>query len=211
MFMYSAPLVWQDKHFQLRPIDTLNFDIERQNLRQCLLNSRRDIKLVCVNATTERLRDEVTRGCTCLHYSGHGSPSHLSFRTDVVDFTPLMTSDCDPCVLRVAFKNFSSFSSLRYSQRAGRLCGCWCSTCVLCRCGRTTFGQSGHIYACFLLGSSMETPFEELKSYSAGYSRTYIRKRATSFCYYLKMQTMTLFCSRECRDSRVEEEDAIRH
>ena len=79
MFMYSAPLAWLDKNFQLRPIDTLNFDIERQNLRQCLLNSRRDIKLVCVNATTERLRDEVTRGTTCLHYSGHGSPSHLSF------------------------------------------------------------------------------------------------------------------------------------
>ena len=119
--MYSAPLAWLDKNFQLRPIDTLNFDIERQNLRQCLLNSRRDIKLVCVNATTERLRDEVTRGCTCLHYSGHGSPRHLSFEDGcgglhVVDDKRLRSLCEAGGVQKLKFV----FVSACYSQRAGQ-------------------------------------------------------------------------------------------
>lgn len=38
-----------------------------------------DIELSVDNATTDRLQAAITKGCDCLHYSGHGHPNYLTF------------------------------------------------------------------------------------------------------------------------------------
>jgi len=123
VFMYSAPLAYMDNSNYpptLRSIETLDFDVEQEILRQSLLNSGRNIELVCVNATTERLRDELTRGCRALHYSGHGSPAHLSFEDSagglhVVD-DAMLRSLCAAGTQKLQLV----FVSACFSQRAGQ-------------------------------------------------------------------------------------------
>jgi len=52
---------------------------ERRFLWQSFREARHDISLRFEFATTERLRNAVTLGCRALHFSGHGSPTYLSF------------------------------------------------------------------------------------------------------------------------------------
>jgi hypothetical protein len=74
--LFSAPLVFTDADGNLRPFEKLDFETEKQVLSQSLKDSQRDIKLLFDNATYDRLLIAKARNCGCLHYSGHGHPSH---------------------------------------------------------------------------------------------------------------------------------------
>ena len=60
-------------------MDTLDFETERELLRQCLQKARRAINLRFNFATTPQFIEEVTRGCRVIYLSGHGNPEYLSF------------------------------------------------------------------------------------------------------------------------------------
>jgi hypothetical protein len=77
--MFSAPLVYNDNRGILHPFAKLNFDLERELIWQCLKEASRDIELSFDNATHDRLLATITKRCSCLHYSGHGHQSHLTF------------------------------------------------------------------------------------------------------------------------------------
>ena len=77
--LFSAPLVYKDVYGRLCPIDTLDFELERELLWQVFKEASRDIDLAFDCATMNRLQANMTVGCTCLHFSGHGHPSHLTF------------------------------------------------------------------------------------------------------------------------------------
>jgi len=77
--LFSAPLVYKDVYGRLWPIDTLDFELERELLWQVFKEASRDIDLSFDCATMNRLQANMTVGCTCLHFSGHGHPSHLTF------------------------------------------------------------------------------------------------------------------------------------
>eukprot|EP00936_MAST-01D_sp_MAST-1D-sp1_P000986 g986.t1 len=68
--LFSAPLAWRDRRGRLQPMEVLDFDVERDLLRETLREAGRDIHLRFDFATT---------GCRAIHYSGHGSPDCLSF------------------------------------------------------------------------------------------------------------------------------------
>lgn len=77
--LFSAPLVYKDVYGRLCPIDTLDFELERELLWQVFKEASREIDLAFDCATMNRLQANMTVGCTCLHFSGHGHPSHLTF------------------------------------------------------------------------------------------------------------------------------------
>lgn len=77
--LFSAPLVWKDRQNSLRPIEMLDFELERELLWQCFKEASMDIELSFDNATTDRLQATMTKCCGCLHYSGHGNPNYLTF------------------------------------------------------------------------------------------------------------------------------------
>ena len=77
--LVSAPLVYKDVYGRLCPIDTLDFELERELLWQVFKEASRDVDLSFDCATMNRLQANMTVGCTCLHFSGHGHPSHLTF------------------------------------------------------------------------------------------------------------------------------------
>ena len=79
--LFSAPLVYKVEN-KLFPIDSLDFELERELLWQVLKEARRDIDLAFDCATLNRLRAHMTVGCTCLHFSGHGHKSHLTFEDE---------------------------------------------------------------------------------------------------------------------------------
>ncbi len=77
--LFSAPLVWKDDRNNYYPIEMLDFELEKSLLWQCFTEASRNIVLSYDNATTDRLQAARTKGCGCLHYSGHGHPTHLTF------------------------------------------------------------------------------------------------------------------------------------
>lgn len=77
--LFSAPLVWKDDRNNYYPIEMLDFELEKSLLWQCFTEASRNIVLSYDNATTDRLQAAGTKGCGCLHYSGHGHPTHLTF------------------------------------------------------------------------------------------------------------------------------------
>lgn len=77
--LFSAPLVWKDDRNNYYPIEILDFELEKSLLWQCFTEASRNIVLSYDNATTDRLQAARTKGCGCLHYSGHGHPTHLTF------------------------------------------------------------------------------------------------------------------------------------
>ena len=77
--LFSAPLVWRDDRNNYYPIEMLDFEMEKSLLWQCFTEASRNIDLSYENATTDRLQTARTKGCGCLHYSGHGYPTHLIF------------------------------------------------------------------------------------------------------------------------------------
>jgi hypothetical protein len=77
--LFSAPLVFHDNESRLRPFAKLDFDMERELLWQCLKEARRDIDLFFDTAHSDRLLTAKTKQCSCLHYSGHGHPTHIPF------------------------------------------------------------------------------------------------------------------------------------
>ena len=77
--LFSAPLVWKDTQHMLRPIEMLDFELERELLWQCFKEASMDIELSFDNATADRLQATMTKCCGCLHYSGHGNPNFLTF------------------------------------------------------------------------------------------------------------------------------------
>eukprot|EP00592_Proboscia_alata_P003201 CAMPEP_0194375938 /NCGR_PEP_ID=MMETSP0174-20130528/24497_1 /TAXON_ID=216777 /ORGANISM="Proboscia alata, Strain PI-D3" /LENGTH=2279 /DNA_ID=CAMNT_0039156461 /DNA_START=633 /DNA_END=7472 /DNA_ORIENTATION=+ len=78
--LFSAPLVWKKTGTDLLvPIEMLDLETERELLWQCFKEASVNIDLFFDNATTDRLRTVMTKGCGCLHYSGHGSPDYLIF------------------------------------------------------------------------------------------------------------------------------------
>jgi hypothetical protein len=77
--LFSAPLVWRDDQNNYYPIEMLDFELEKSLLWQCFTEASRNIDLSYDNATTDRLQAARTKGCGCLHYSGHGHPTHLTF------------------------------------------------------------------------------------------------------------------------------------
>ena len=77
--LFSAPLVWRDDRNNYYPIEMLDFELEKSLLWQCFTEASRNIDLSYDNATTDRLQAARTKGCGCLHYSGHGHPTHLTF------------------------------------------------------------------------------------------------------------------------------------
>lgn len=77
--LFSAPLVYKDRHLNLRPFAKLDFDMERELIMQCLKEASRDIDLSFDTATHHRLLAAISKGCSCLHYSGHGHEKFLPF------------------------------------------------------------------------------------------------------------------------------------
>jgi hypothetical protein len=77
--LFSDPLVHHDQDNNCFPFSPLNFIMERELLWQCLKEASRDIKLSFDTAHCDRLLKVMAKGCTCLHYSGHGDPSFLPF------------------------------------------------------------------------------------------------------------------------------------
>ena len=77
--LFSAPLVYKDRHGSLRPFAKLDFDMERELIMQCLREASRDIDLCFDTATHHRLLAAIAKGCSCLHYSGHGHEKFLPF------------------------------------------------------------------------------------------------------------------------------------
>lgn len=77
--LFSAPLVWRDGENEYHPIEMLDFKLEKSLLWQCFSEASRNIDLTYDNATTDRLQAVMTRGCKCLHFSGHGHPYCLTF------------------------------------------------------------------------------------------------------------------------------------
>ncbi len=77
--LFSAPLVWKDDRNNYYPIEMLDFELEKSLLWQCFTEASRNIVLSYDNATTDRLQAARTKGCGCLHYSGHGHPTYLTF------------------------------------------------------------------------------------------------------------------------------------
>ena len=72
--LFAAPLAWQDEFGQQFPVDTLDFETERELLRLCLQRAKRAINLRFNFATTPQFIEEVTRGCKVIYLSGHGNP-----------------------------------------------------------------------------------------------------------------------------------------
>ena len=52
--LFSAPLVWRDKHGEYRPIEMLDFEKEREIICQCFREASRDIDVKFDTATTHR-------------------------------------------------------------------------------------------------------------------------------------------------------------
>ena len=77
--LFSAPLVWRDDQNTYYPIEMLDFKLEKSLLWQCFSEASRNIDLSYDNATTDRLQAVITKGCGCLHFSGHGHPNFLTF------------------------------------------------------------------------------------------------------------------------------------
>lgn len=77
--LFSAPLVYKDRHSNLKPFAKLDFDMERELIMQCLKEASRDIDLSFDTATHHRLLAAISKGCSCLHYSGHGHEKFLPF------------------------------------------------------------------------------------------------------------------------------------
>lgn len=77
--LFSAPLVFKDKSGSLRPIHSPDLELERDLLQQVFKEASRDIELGFDVATTNRLQVTMTKGCRCLHFSGHGHPESLTF------------------------------------------------------------------------------------------------------------------------------------
>ena len=78
--LFSAPLCCRlQQDSTLIPIDVLDFERERDLLFNCFREASQDIDLEFDIATTERLSACLSKRCTCLHYSGHGHPSFLTF------------------------------------------------------------------------------------------------------------------------------------
>jgi len=77
--LFSAPLVYEDVNIGLCPINSLDHELEREILWQVFKEASRDIDLSFDCATMKRLLAHMTVGCTCLHFSGHGHKSHLTF------------------------------------------------------------------------------------------------------------------------------------
>eukprot|EP00753_Platysulcus_tardus_P003470 PLAT12458.18.p1 GENE.PLAT12458.18~~PLAT12458.18.p1 ORF type:complete len:1521 (+),score=744.58 PLAT12458.18:631-4563(+) len=77
--LFSEPLAYTTKEGELRSMSRLNYDVERELLRQTVMETDRHIKLRFDFATTVALRSVVTMGCRAIHYSGHGSEGGLSF------------------------------------------------------------------------------------------------------------------------------------
>ena len=77
--LFSAPLACVDAGGNVVPMDTLDFDKERQLICDSMREAKRALRLRFEHATTDRLRTLVTLGCCVgLHYSGHGDPAFLS-------------------------------------------------------------------------------------------------------------------------------------
>ena len=77
--LFSAPLCCRLADNTFKPIDVLDFELERDLLFNCFREASQDIELEFDTATTERLSACLSKRCTCLHYSGHGHPSFLTF------------------------------------------------------------------------------------------------------------------------------------
>ena len=84
---YSAPLIDSAN----RPIDRLDFTAEREVLRSALDDAGLSVNVWFGPATVDRLQEEVSRGTSILHYSGHGHPDCLAFETDRGLLHPLET------------------------------------------------------------------------------------------------------------------------
>lgn len=62
-----------------RPIERLDFETERENLRETIRTTRRRVRLRMDYATSNTLRTVVTLGCRAIHYTGHGMRGQLAF------------------------------------------------------------------------------------------------------------------------------------
>jgi hypothetical protein len=77
--LFSAPLVYKDRNGVLRPFAKLDFDMERELIMGCLKEASREIEVSFDTATHHRLLAAISKGCSCLHYSGHGHERFLPF------------------------------------------------------------------------------------------------------------------------------------
>ena len=114
--LYSAPLAWQSQ-----PIDTLDFETERDLLFDSLTDAGRAIEARVEAATADNLRLLVTLpGCRALHYSAHGHPDLLAFEDGRGGLHPM-----PPDLLRALFAAGGTqsvqlvFVSACHSRRAG--------------------------------------------------------------------------------------------
>uniref|UniRef100_A0A7S2RUY4 B30.2/SPRY domain-containing protein n=1 Tax=Mucochytrium quahogii TaxID=96639 RepID=A0A7S2RUY4_9STRA len=119
--LFSAPLALRDARGQLFPIQSIDYEREKDILWQTFTEASRDIDLSFGFATTDRLRSEVTMRCRAIHYSGHGSENALLFE----DRGAVHTLDIES-LRRLASGGDSGsavqfvFVSACYSEYAGR-------------------------------------------------------------------------------------------
>ena len=80
-FLISEPLVIRDSNNDIQPVRKLAFGRERKLVWRCLEKAKRKIDLYFEAATQKALIEAQSRGCRCLHYSGHGHPERLFFES----------------------------------------------------------------------------------------------------------------------------------
>ena len=78
-FLISDPVVIEDKKGNLWPVSKLALSRECKLVWGALEKAKRDIHLYFEAATHKSFNDALTRGCRCLHYSGHGDKQSIFF------------------------------------------------------------------------------------------------------------------------------------
>ena len=68
----AAPLVHRSAAGDLTPVDALELDAEKRAILRAARDSGRAICVKATIGTPHSLQQLLTRGCHCLHFTGHG-------------------------------------------------------------------------------------------------------------------------------------------
>jgi hypothetical protein len=81
-YLYAAPLIRNTPTGGPKPVDALNWQLERNRLKDVVRGSKLGVHWLAANATVDNIRSAVTMGCTVIHYTGHGDIGSVTFEDD---------------------------------------------------------------------------------------------------------------------------------